>query len=157
MKQAIQPTYMKGQCIIVFVTISLCFFSLSARTQNKQIIKKIEQLEFDWHNAWVKHDIRLIENVLADDFKNVGRTGGFMNRQQTLENFRSDSSVYEYCTVYDPEYRVYKKAVIVLCKTKEKGTGADNKPFAATYFSVDTFIKRKGKWQCVQANVSKIA
>lgn len=137
------------------LSLFLGFVPMCSIAQNNSVIKKIEQLEYDWHNAWVTHDITLIENVLADDFLNVGRTGGRLNKQQTLENFKQDSSIYEYCTPYDLEYRVYKNTVIVMCRSKEKGI-SNGKPFNAVYFSVDTFIKRKNKWQCVQASVSLI-
>ncbi len=115
----------------------------------------IKNLEVDWHYAYVTHDIHLISKVLAEDFINLGRTGGRNNKLQTLENFKKDSSVYEYCYPFDFEFRVYKNTIIVLCNSKEKGT-TNGVPFSATYFSHDIFIKENGIWKCVLASVGLI-
>ncbi|MDN3655995.1 nuclear transport factor 2 family protein [Ferruginibacter paludis] len=140
--------------MLILLIVLFAGTNVQAQKVNKDI-RTIERLELDWHNAYVSHDINLISGVLADDFINLGRTGGRNNRQQTLENFRKDSSLYEYCTPYDFEYRIYKNTVIVLCKSKEKGV-ANGIPFSANYFSQDIFIKERGKWKCVLASVGKI-
>ena len=150
---------MKIKSIAILINLFVLFIlfattnSLAQKPNND--IEIITGLKVDWHNAYVTHDLNLISNVLAEDFINLGRTGGRNNKQQTLESFKKDSSVYEYCTPFDFEYRVYKNTIIVLCKSKEKGT-TNGVPFSATYFSHDIFIKERGKWKCVLASVGKI-
>lgn len=140
----------------LFIILIVLFGNLNSYAQkvNKNI-KAVESLEVDWHNAYVSHDVNLISKVLAVDFINLGRTGGRNNKQQTLENFKKDSSIYEYCTPFDFEYRIYHNTIVVFCKSKEKGT-INGIPFSATYFSQDIFIKEKGNWKCVLASVGKI-
>jgi ketosteroid isomerase-like protein len=138
---------------LLIIFIGLLQSGYSQMTSGLKI--KIEELENSWHHAYEVHDVRLIRNVLADDFINLGRTGGRISKQQTLENFKKDSAIYEYCKPFDFEFRKFKKTVIVLCKTKEKGID-HGKPFEALYFSYDIFVKRKGKWKCVQAGVATI-
>ena len=140
---------------IILSALSACTISLSYAQHDSVIISTIKQLEIDWHHAYISHDSNILKNILADDFINLGRTGGRATKAQTLQNFKMDSSVYEYCEPYDFEFRVFEKVVIVLCKTREKGIGG-GKPFQNTYFSYDVFIKRQDKWQCVQAGVGLI-
>ncbi|MBS1512967.1 MAG: nuclear transport factor 2 family protein [Bacteroidetes bacterium] len=118
-----------------------------------QTRKIIEQLEVEWHHAYIKHDSTILQRILAPEFINLGRTGGRLNKAQTLQNFRKDSATYEYCEPYDFEFRFFNNTVIVLCKSKEKGVD-QGKPFSNIYFSYDVFVKRKKQWQCVQAGVS---
>jgi hypothetical protein len=132
--------------------ISLLF---SFAQDSSRAISTIKQLEIDWHHAYITHDISILKNILADDFINLGRTGGRATKQQTLENFSRDSSVYEYCEPYDFEFRLFDNTVIVLCKSREKGF-SEGKQFQNTYFSYDIFIRRDKKWQCVQAGVGLI-
>lgn len=140
----------------LFSIVFVLFGSLNSYAQKMdKDIEAVKNLELDWHRAYVIHDINLIANVLADDFINLGRTGGRINKQQTLENFRKDSSNYEYCTPFDFEYKTYHNTIIVLCKLKEKGI-ANGIEFSATYFSHDVFIKKDGHWKCVLASVGKI-
>ena len=144
----------KLKAIFTLLFVAACFYSGAQNDQG--IISKIKQLEYDWHHAYVSHDSTVLPAILADDFINLGRTGGRATKQQTLENFKKDSSVYEYCEPFDLEFRVFKSTVIVLCKSKEKGIDK-GKPFSNVYFSYDIFIKRHRKWQCVQAGVNLIS
>ena len=139
----------------LFTVLAVITLSPSFAQNDSAIVSAIKQLEIEWHHAYITHDNNLIKNVLADDFINLGRTGGRATKQQTLENFKKDSSVYEYCEPYDFEFRVFENTVIVLCKSREKGI-SEGKPFENTYFSYDVFVRRKKKWQCVQAGVGLI-
>jgi len=138
----------------------LILFSLSVYSgvyaQNRQIDSlKLRNLEFDWHNAYVQHNIKLIENVLADDFIDIGRTGNRITKKQVLENFTKDSSVYEVCEPFDMEFRIYPSSAIVIGKTREKGK-LDNKEFENIYFWHDVFVKTKNGWKCAMASVALI-
>jgi uncharacterized protein DUF4440 len=137
---------------------ALCVFSVlvSYAQNDSTTISTIKQLEIEWHHAYISHDTNILKNILADDFINLGRTGGRATKKQTMENLKKDSSVYEYCEPYDFEFRVFENTVIVLCKSREKGY-TEGKPFQNTYFSYDIFINRQNKWQCVQAGVGLIS
>jgi ketosteroid isomerase-like protein len=146
---------MRFFCRILVAAVCVFTGSRSFAQSDSSIISTIKQLEIDWHHAYISHDSNVLKNVLADDYINLGRTGGRATKKQTLENFKKDSSFYEYCEPYDFEFRVFENTVIVLCKSREKGI-SEGKPFQNTYFSYDVFVKRQNKWQCVQAGVGQI-
>ncbi len=150
-----QGSFLKEKLRTVFIIVSVLIYSFSNAQNDQHIISAIKQMEYDWHHAYVSHDSSALIKILADDFINLGKTGGRATKQQTLENFKKDSSVYEYCEPYDFEFRVFQNTVIVLCRSKEKGI-ENGKSFSNLYFSYDIFIKRHKIWQCVQAGVSLI-
>jgi hypothetical protein len=135
--------------------IAFCFCNTNLAHKNKHGSAQLKQIETDWHHAYVTHDIHLIEKALADDFIDLGRTGGRINKKQVLDNFGKDSSQYEYCEPYDMEFKIYTNSAIVIGRTKEKGISGD-KPFANEYFWHDVFIKTKQGWKCVLASVALI-
>jgi len=143
----------KLRTAFIFLSFLLCHNSNAQDKQNSIAI--ITGLEYSWHHAYVSHDSNVLKEILADDFINLGRTGGRATKQKILENFKKDSAIYEYCEPFDFEFRIFNNTVIVLCKSKEKGT-ENGKPFSNVYFSYDIFIKRHKKWQCVQAGVNLI-
>jgi hypothetical protein len=146
---------MKSIIRTLLAFLGVIAFSNSFAQNDSAIVSAIRQLEIEWHHAYITHDSNIIKNVLADDFINLGRTGGRANKQQTLENFKKDSSVYEFCEPYDFEFRMFENTVIVLCKSREKGI-SEGKTFENTYFSYDIFVRRHQKWKCVQAGVGRI-
>lgn len=138
------------------LAIVLFYCTTPVLAQNRaQDSAMLHSLEVDWHHAYTKHDITLIKKVLADDFIDIGRTGGRINKAQLLKNFSQDKSEYEYCEPFDMEFKIYADAAIILGKTKEKGI-TDDKTFENTYFWHDVFIRTKDGWKCVLASVALI-
>ena len=145
-----------GKPRIAFILLGFLLPINSNAQNNQKTISIIKQMEYDWHHAYVSHDSSKLKVILADNFINLGRTGGRATKSQTLENFRKDSSIYEYCEPFDFEFRVFPKTVIVLCRTKEKGID-NGKLFSNVYFSYDIFIKQQKRWECVQAGVNLVS
>ena len=79
----------------VLFALGILPVSYSLAQNDSKIISTIKQLEIDWHHAYITHGSNMIKRILADDFINLGRTGLRATKQQTFENFKKDSSVYE--------------------------------------------------------------
>jgi len=140
-----------------YLFLAICVgYGLLASSQKIADSITLKNLEIDWHHAYTYHNKELIKNVLSEDFIDVGRTGNRINKQQVLENFSKDSSVYEYCEPFDLEFKIYKNSAIVLGRSKEKGT-LKGKPFENIYFWHDVFVKQQSGWKCVLASVSLIS
>jgi len=121
-----------------------------------QIEREIKKVEEDWHRSFVQHDAALLEHILADEYIVVGSNGKSHNKAESLEDIKSDSAVYEYSTPYDMDIRPYGNTVLVIRRTKEKGHYPSGRQFVNEYRWTDIFVKRRGRWQCVAAQVASI-
>src|SRR5713226_964851 len=59
---------------------------------------QVLQVEHDWTQAYLNHDIMALENVLADDWTYSPADGSFKTRAQVVEEFRVDTMKYETIT-----------------------------------------------------------
>ena len=54
------------------------------------------------------------------------------------------------------DMRFYGDTVVVIGRTKEKWKNQKGEEFTAEYRWTDVFVKRKGRWQCVAAQVARV-
>lgn len=125
-------------------------------SRNSKIEREITKVEEDWHSCFVRHDAKLLDFILADEYIAVGSNGKSHNKAESLEDVKSDSAVYEYSTPYDLDIRPYGNTVVVIGRTKEKGHYPSGRNFVNEYRWMDVFVKRDGRWQCVAAQVATI-
>lgn len=76
---------------VMLSSLLICYISYSQKKAGDSI--QLRNLERDWHNAYVQHNIKLIKNVLDDNFIDIGRYGNRITKQQVLENFIKDYDV----------------------------------------------------------------
>jgi ketosteroid isomerase-like protein len=144
--------------MLIFVAVS---FAASQMTEQKltgsnlKIKQELIKLEEDWHNAYLKRDAEPLERILADEYIFVG-VGGNGNKAQAISGLKADTSVYEYSTPYDMDFRFYGNTVIVIGRTKEKGKAQNGTEFVSEFRWTDVFIKKNGRWQCVVAQVVRV-
>jgi len=146
--------------IIIFVAMTSSFALSQTTDKQKSRNAKIEQelikLEEEWHNAYVRHDAEPLERILADEYIAVGGNGSSSSKAQSIEGLKADKSTYEYSTPYDMDFRFYGDTVVVIGRTKEKGKAQNGSEFSVEYRWTDVFVKRKGRWQCVAAQVARV-
>ncbi len=144
--------------LLILAASPLAFGQLTGKkvARNVKVEQQLKKVEEDWANAYVRHDTTLLERILADEFITVGSNGQSHSKAQDIEELKSDSSTYEYSTPYDLDIRDYGGLAVVIGRTREKGHYPSGRQFINEYRWTDIFVKRKGRWQCVAAQVATI-
>jgi ketosteroid isomerase-like protein len=126
------------------------------KSRNAKTEQELIKLEEEWHNAYVRHDAAPLERILADEYIAISGNGGSSNKAQAIAGLKADTTTYEYSTPYDMDMRFYGDTVVVIGRTKEKGRTQNGTEFIVEYRWTDVFVKRKGSWQCVAAQVARV-
>ena len=141
-------------CGVVLVSAVTAAASQSRRAPSDQEI--LIQLERDWDAAFLRKDIKFIENVLATEFIATYGDGSRADRARELKlaaefDQQIDSSVVDDFTV-----KVYGDTAVVWF-TQTRSGPSRGRPLTVSYQYMDVFVQRAGRWQCVASQSTKVA
>ncbi len=103
-----------------------------------------------WASAAAKHDVKLVEGMVAEDYIGINSKGKTQNRRAMLSEMKGDKDVYTMNKNEKLDVRKYGANVAVVVGTyRERGTGKDGKAFDRSYRFTDTWVERNGQWKCV--------
>jgi ketosteroid isomerase-like protein len=116
------------------------------------------KLEREWDDATVAKNASVVERILADDWTYWDTQSRFKTKTQELAEIKGRSEECEPMVLDDLSVRVYGNAAVVT--GREAGRCRDVKAGSVEAFHqrfTDTFIKRRGRWQCVATHESPIS
>ena len=144
---------MKRLMIVLAFIVAASALALPQGANVEQSIKAMtEQL----NQAALKGDIATYDKLLADDYISISIFGGASTKAETLENFKSGKLKFEAIDVTDLKVRVYGDAALAISIANVKGhLGATD--LSGQYRSVRVWVKRKGQWQSVSFQATRIA
>ncbi|MBA4122953.1 MAG: nuclear transport factor 2 family protein [Acidobacteria bacterium] len=113
-------------------------------------------MENEWAQIDVTNDRSVFERILAPDFVSTSRSGKFLgNRQEYLADWEYE----EVKSAVNSNMKVHiyaNNVAIVTGIDTTRGTDKDGNEWMHQDRFTDTYIKRKGVWQCVAAQVTRI-
>jgi ketosteroid isomerase-like protein len=115
--------------------------------------KTVAELDEQFQAAVKANDPETMDKILADDFILVTGSGKVFNKQQSLNEARSRSTVYEHQEDTERTVRVWGDTAVVTAKLWVKGV-RDGKPIDATLWFSDTYIRRPEGWRYVFGQAS---
>ena len=113
------------------------------------------QLEHDWTQAYLNHDVAALELVLADDWTYSPSDGSFKTRSQYIEEFRVDTIKYQSIDQQNVAVRIYGNTAVVSGEELIKGTDGA-KPVTLHIRFTDVLVKTNGRWRAVASHESTI-
>ena len=127
----------------------------AAPAKSASVEQELIKLENDWNNALVKRDVAALSRIVADDWTFIDDEGTVITKAQSLANLKSGEDAFTSAVGDEWKVRVYGDAAVVLGRwtVKEQYKGKD---VSGQYRSVDTWIRRDGRWQCVASAGTKI-
>ena len=141
---------MKLALILIFVLPCSVVSYGQAKTagSNPAAERELLGLVKKWTDADLKGEATTIATLLADEFSFLGGS----TKAEYLKLMKPDPSiVIESATIENPNVRVYGDAAVVttlnVFRLKKSG-----EPFAGRFLSMTVWIKRVGRWQCVNAS-----
>jgi ketosteroid isomerase-like protein len=105
-------------------------------------------LETAWNHAEQSKDAAALNQLLAETFVYVDYDGTLMNKKQFLVSTVSDEVQQEQINNEGMTIQIYGDAAVVNGAYRDKGI-EKGKPFSRHGRFTDTWISRKGAWQCV--------
>jgi ketosteroid isomerase-like protein len=114
------------------------------------------QLERDWDAAFLTRDVRVIDDILAEEFIATYDDGSRGDRARELSlaaefNQNIESSVLKEFTV-----KIYGDTAVVWFTRQVAGL-SKGKRLELSFQYIDVFVFRAGKWQCVASQSTRVA
>ena len=115
----------------------------------------LKDLDAECAHAMVQGNIEALALIESDDFIFTGPDGGVVNKKQDLETIRSGDLSYDSITLEDVLVRVFQDSSVVTGKANVKGHYRTFDISGAYRYTV-TFVKRRGRWQAVASQMTRI-
>jgi ketosteroid isomerase-like protein len=114
------------------------------------------QIERDWDAAFLRNDVAVVENFLADEFIATYDDGSRGDKARELKlvadfNQQVDSSKLDDFTV-----KVFGDTAVVWF-TRHLVGPSKGRRLEVTFRYLDVFVWRGGRWQCVASQSTKLA
>jgi ketosteroid isomerase-like protein len=113
----------------------------------------VANLDQQFQAAVKANDAAAMDKILADDFILVTGAGKVFNKQESLQEARSRSSIYEHQEDTDRTVRVWGDTAVVTAKLWIKGV-RDSKPIDYTLWFSDTYVRTPAGWRYVFGQAS---
>ena len=144
---------MKRVVIVLAFTVAASALALAQAGKVEQSIKALtEQLR----HASLKGDAATLDKLLADDYIWIDSVGMTRTKADALEGFKSGKLKYEALEFSDIKVRVYGDTALVNATANSKGHFGDRE-FSGQYRNVRVWVKRKGQWQIVSFQATRVA
>jgi len=124
-------------------------------SQDPTDIAAIKQISQDMGDAMVRVDIDKLNQIYADDFVTVGRSGKVITKADLLTNFQSFHDKLESFENGPIDVQVFGNVAVANGTVSEKRS-RDGKIADGEFLWMDLLEKRAGKWQVVRSAGSRI-
>ena len=124
-------------------------------SQDPADIAAIKQISQDMGDAMVRVDIDRLNQIYADDFVTVGRSGKVITKADLLTNFQSFHDKLESFENGPIDVQVFGNVAVANGSVSEKRI-RDGKSVDGEFLWMDLLEKRGGKWQVVRSAASRI-
>ncbi len=141
---------------IVIVLAFIVAASALALGQGGNVEQSIKALTEQLNQAALKGDAATYDKLMADDYISISILGATSTKAQILENYKSGKTKFEAINVLDTKVRVYGDTALVNYTANVKGhSGATD--LSGQYRVVRVWVKRKGQWQSVSFQATRVA
>ena len=137
----------------------LIFAPSSAGAQDQRVRSDQEilmQLERDWDAAFLTRDVRVIDNILAEEFIATYDDGSRGDRAKELSLAAEFNQNIESYVLKEFTVKIYGDTAVVWFTRQVAGL-SKGKRLELSFQYVDVFVFRAGKWQCVASQSTRVA
>jgi len=120
---------------------------------DEQLVMQIEQ---DMGAAIQKGDASPFERYIADTFVFTDSDGGVTDKTHLVSDIKSGDLKFESSKLDDLKVQVYGNTAVATYGTTDKGN-YKGKDISGQYRWTDVFVKRKGQWQMVASQGTRLA
>jgi ketosteroid isomerase-like protein len=126
------------------------------RGQRHESRHEIDQLEDQWHQAVLKSNIPVMQNLLAEDFLGITASGTLQTKQQMIDNIRAGRVHFSTLSISDRKVRFYGTTALVTSLAEVQGTASDGQ-LSGSYRYTHVYARdAHGAWKIVSFEASRI-
>jgi hypothetical protein len=118
--------------------------------------ERIKALSEQLNQAALKGDAATYDKLVSDDYISIGIYGTVSTKADLLANYKSGKIKFEAIDVLDTKVRVYGDTALLNATANVKGHSGDT-DISGQYRSTRVWIKRKGQWQNVSFQATRVA
>jgi ketosteroid isomerase-like protein len=152
--------------LILCLVLIVAAFSVAVKAQGSSgqsakdkktasVEEELMKLERDGIEAMKRNDITFMEKLEAPDFLFIDPTGMVHTRDEDLAIARSGDLKIESMNIDEMKVRVYGDTAVVTGQSTVKGA-FKTQDISGKYRWTDVFVKRNGKWQLVNAQLTQV-
>ena len=151
MKRILVVTMMFAASCFVFNQRSSIFANQKGNDE-----QAVRQLLNELYVALGKNDTVALDRMYADDYFLVNESGVLTTKAPRLAAIKSGELKYESVSFDEVNIRPYGNTTVATYRVTSKGQ-LKGQPFAGQFLATSTYVKIKGRWQLVAAQVTRIA
>jgi ketosteroid isomerase-like protein len=139
----------------------LCICSI-VRAQEQAADLVLADLERAWSAAYLRHDVRAIDRILADEFVGIDGRGVISNKTDELAEAKTPEAgaapsqftiLSE--TISDIRVRLYHETAVLTSHNRERIRSKSGES-EIQYRRTTVWVKRDGRWRCVSFHASRV-
>jgi ketosteroid isomerase-like protein len=148
---------MTWRATLVYLAVAASALTVSAadaqRVQSDQDI--LMQLERDWDAAFHRHDVAVLDTILADEFIATYDNGIRADKARELELAADRSQQIDSSSLDEFIVKTYRDTAVVWFTLHLTGT-SQGRPLNLTLRYTDVWVFRDARWQCVSSHSTRL-
>ncbi len=125
-----------------------CFVLTMKKVETASQKQEIIEMENQYYKAMVNADIKVLNEILADEYTETGEKGELRNKDYYISKMKSGDLKFSSAKIDDLKVNVYGSAAVAIGRLVIKGEHKGEKIDEVDRFT-DTWVMRNGHWQCV--------
>jgi ketosteroid isomerase-like protein len=109
------------------------------------VVHELTRLEHELMESVQRHDTDRLEQLLAREFKLVGRTGRAWPRREWLEKAAGPYEIDDF-SFEEIDVDVYGDTAVLHCRYRQQGR-LDGSDLSGTFILTDVWVRRYARWQ----------
>jgi len=145
-------------CILLVAALCLMLPSLAwglPHHESHAIHKQIEALEYEWRDAMVNNNVKVMDHLLADDYIGISANGTVETKPTELAQRKAGTIRIQSLNLSDLKVRVYGDTAVVTSKAELTGVNGQS-DISGNYRYTRVYNKRLGQWKIVSFEASRI-
>jgi hypothetical protein len=141
---------------IAAIPIAFAQGGADSNKQNGNVEQALMKIEQELTDSVVKGDVSVGERYFADTYTFTGPDGMVADKSRMLADLKSGDLKIESSKLEDMKVQVYGKTAVATYGSTDKGA-YKGKDLSGKYRWTDVFMKRKGGWQLVAGQGTRVA
>ena len=148
--------------LMIAIGVSSVAFGQTKMSNDKNASKKggdeqaVRQVVNELAAALSKNDVAGLDRVWADGYIFIGSNGAVATKAQRFAALKSGEFKYESVSFDDLDIHLFGDTAVVIFTVTSKFQ-ANGQSSGGKYKTIGTFIKRKGRWTEISAQLTPIA
>jgi ketosteroid isomerase-like protein len=119
--------------------------------------RALRALEQDWATAVERHDLAALDTILAPEFVITSPTGRVADKSAYLGYRAGDNAKADSLVGSETRVRLFGgSAVVTTLSVTSVARRRSGRVRQLTVRSTDTWVRRRGRWQCVASHLSLV-